>query len=206
MDHEYVLKSLKCYPANIFTNDIIYATIKLTTLVNITVSKYELTFDEVKEKLRKQGIRAPSTFTKEQLLELLNENSGQDNTVMPEIPALTQLTTSLNNMEQTVQNQGTLIQSLLVRESNIISQPAVVFQRLKEVLLRPAEVQGFVADFEQGAWKAIRKEFPTSTIKGCAFHFGQAVWCKTQELGLKTTYTSRGAEYRYIRSLMALPF
>ncbi|CAG2251241.1 unnamed protein product [Mytilus edulis] len=45
---------------------------------------------------------------------------------MPEIPALTQLTTSLNNMEQTVQNQGTLIQSLLVRESNIISQPAVV--------------------------------------------------------------------------------
>ncbi|VDH94651.1 Hypothetical predicted protein [Mytilus galloprovincialis] len=45
---------------------------------------------------------------------------------MPEIPALTQLTTSLNNMEQTVQNQGTLIQSLLVRESNIISQPAFV--------------------------------------------------------------------------------
>ncbi|XP_052093609.1 uncharacterized protein LOC127729772 [Mytilus californianus] len=73
-----------------------------------------------------------------------------------------------------------------------------VFQRLKEVLLRPTEVQGFVADFEQGAWKAIRKEFPTSTIKGCAFHFGQAVWRKKQELGLKTTYTSRGAEYRYI--------
>ncbi|CAC5368602.1 unnamed protein product [Mytilus coruscus] len=45
---------------------------------------------------------------------------------MPEISALTQLTTSLNNMEQTVQNQGTLIQSLLVRESNSISQPAVV--------------------------------------------------------------------------------
>ena len=89
-------------------------------------SNTELTLDEVKGKLRKQGIRAPSTFTKEQLLELLNENSGQDNTVMPEIPALTQLTTSLNNMEQTVQNQGTLIQSLLVQESNIISQPAVV--------------------------------------------------------------------------------
>ncbi|CAG2199581.1 unnamed protein product [Mytilus edulis] len=89
-------------------------------------SNTELTLDEVKGKLRKQGIRAPSTFTKEQLLELLNENLGQDNTVMPEIPALTQLTTSLNNMEQTVQNQGTLIQSLLVRESNIISQPAFV--------------------------------------------------------------------------------
>ncbi|CAG2250899.1 unnamed protein product [Mytilus edulis] len=45
---------------------------------------------------------------------------------MPEIPAFTQLTTSVNNMFKTVQNQETLIQSLLVRQSNIISQPAVV--------------------------------------------------------------------------------
>ncbi|CAC5420092.1 unnamed protein product [Mytilus coruscus] len=68
-------------------------------------SNTELTFDEVKEKLRKQGIRAPSTLTKEQLLELLNENTGQYNAVMPEL---------------------NLPPSLLVRESNIISQPAVV--------------------------------------------------------------------------------
>ncbi|CAC5415269.1 unnamed protein product [Mytilus coruscus] len=69
-------------------------------------SNTELTFDEVKEKLRKQGIRAPSTFTKDQLLELLNENTGQDNAVMSEISVLTQLTS--------------------IRKSNSISQPAVV--------------------------------------------------------------------------------
>jgi hypothetical protein len=58
-----------------------------------------------------------------------------------------------------------------------------------------------------GVWKAVRSEFPTASIKECAFHFGQAVFRKVTELGLKTTYTSRGpAEYRYIRSLMALPF
>ncbi|XP_061188126.1 uncharacterized protein LOC133196226 [Saccostrea echinata] len=68
------------------------------------------------------------------------------------------------------------------------------------------QVQSFVVDFEKGAWKAIREEFPNTLIKGCAFHFGQAVWRKVQELGLRTTYTKRGAEYRYIRSLMALPF
>lgn len=56
------------------------------------------------------------------------------------------------------------------------------------------------------AWKAIRNEFPNTIIKGCAFHFGQAVWRKVQELGLRTTYSKRGPEYRYIRSLMALPF
>ena len=55
-------------------------------------------------------------------------------------------------------------------------------------------------------WKAIRDVFPTASIKGCVFHFTQAVWRKTQELGLKTTYSQRGAEYRYIRMLMALPF
>ncbi|KAK3583145.1 hypothetical protein CHS0354_027550 [Potamilus streckersoni] len=32
------------------------------------------------------------------------------------------------------------------------------------------------------------------------------VWCKNQEMGLKTVYDMRGLEYRYIRSLMALPF
>lgn len=37
--------------------------------------------------------------------------------------------------------------------------------------------------------KAMRKGFPTASIKGCVFHFTQAVWRKTQELGLKTTYT-----------------
>ena len=42
--------------------------------------------------------------------------------------------------------------------------------------------------------------------RGCAFHFSQAVWRKVQELGLATTYTQRGAEYRYVRSLLALPF
>ncbi|XP_052090532.1 uncharacterized protein LOC127727130 [Mytilus californianus] len=67
-------------------------------------------------------------------------------------------------------------------------------------------VEGFCLDFEKGAWKAIRQIFPNASIKGCAFHFGQAIWRKVQDLGLKTTYSSRGVEYRYIRTLMALPF
>lgn len=81
-----------------------------------------------------------------------------------------------------------------------------VFKRLKEVINGDLHVQGFVVDFEKGAWKAIRQEFPNTMIKGCAFHFNQAVWRMTQQLGLKTTYSKRGPEYRYTRSLMGLPF
>ncbi|KAH3832105.1 hypothetical protein DPMN_105382 [Dreissena polymorpha] len=31
-------------------------------------------------------------------------------------------------------------------------------------------------------------------IKGCAFHFGQALWRKCQEIGLSTAYESRDRE------------
>ena len=51
-----------------------------------------------------------------------------------------------------------------------------------------------------GAWKAILEEFPN-----CAFHFGQSVWQKVQDLGLRTICSKRSPEYRYIRSLMVPP-
>lgn len=46
-------------------------------------------------------------------------------------------------------------------------------------------VETFVADFEAGLWQGLRGAFDEPTIKGCAFHFGQALWRKAMELGLK---------------------
>ena len=63
-----------------------------------------------------------------------------------------------------------------------------------------------VQNHQLSSHSVIRDVLPTASIKGCVFHFTKAVWWKTQELGLKTTYSQRGAEYRYIRMLMALPF
>ncbi|KAJ8298546.1 hypothetical protein KUTeg_023889 [Tegillarca granosa] len=51
-----------------------------------------------------------------------------------------------------------------------------------------------------GARLATREVFPDPIVKGCAFHFSQAVWRKTQELGLKTTYSERGNVYRYFKT------
>lgn len=46
-------------------------------------------------------------------------------------------------------------------------------------------VERFVADFESGLWQALRSVFDSPVIQGCAFHWGQAVWRKVQDLGLK---------------------
>ncbi|XP_041364761.1 uncharacterized protein LOC121380077 [Gigantopelta aegis] len=67
-------------------------------------------------------------------------------------------------------------------------------------------LETFVVDFEKGAWQAIREVFSDVDVKGCVFHWTQAVWCHIQELGLVTSYRKREAVHSYIRQLMALPF
>lgn len=63
----------------------------------------------------------------------------------------------------------------------------------------------FMLDFESGILNSLRQHFPNTTIKGCNFHFTQAVWRKVQSLGLVTHYKA-GIPRRIIKSLMALPF
>lgn len=57
-----------------------------------------------------------------------------------------------------------------------------------------------------GAWQAIREVFPGRIIKGCVFHWTQAVYRKVLQLGLSTAYVQRRDKYEYIRKLLALPF
>lgn len=80
-----------------------------------------------------------------------------------------------------------------------------VFRKLKDVLGEIA-VDGFVLDFEKAAWLAVREVFPTVSIKGCVFHWTQAVWRQVQDLGLKAAYSQRSGFFKFIRQLLALPF
>ena len=54
-----------------------------------------------------------------------------------------------------------------------------VFRSLLHLLPRTS-VQKFVADFEKGLWNALRQLFPGIPIKGCVFHWCQAIFRKIQ--------------------------
>jgi hypothetical protein len=77
---------------------------------------------------------------------------------------------------------------------------------LKRLLPARPVVERFVVDFEAGMWAAIREVFPRKEIKGCSFHWTQAIWKHVQSIGLQAAYHQQGPVFRYIRKIMALPF
>ncbi|VDI72607.1 Hypothetical predicted protein [Mytilus galloprovincialis] len=80
-----------------------------------------------------------------------------------------------------------------------------VFERLKQIV-PDLRVEAFCLDFESAAWSAIKIVFPTAEIKGCSFHWCQAVMRKVAKLGLKTAYDSKKSVHLFIRKLLALPY
>ena len=55
-------------------------------------------------------------------------------------------------------------------------------------------------------WSDESYVFDGLELKGCLFHWTQAVWRKVQELGLQVAYTKDNDTFAYVRKLMALPF
>ena len=70
-----------------------------------------------------------------------------------------------------------------------------VFEKVKELLAGKEQVKMFVADFEPGAWRAMRDVFEGVRIHGCAFHFQQALYRRIQKEKLEV---SKISIYMYI--------
>ncbi|XP_065323562.1 uncharacterized protein LOC135930664 [Gordionus sp. m RMFG-2023] len=61
-------------------------------------------------------------------------------------------------------------------------------------------------DYEAAAISALRFVFPTMVIKGCFFHFSQAIWRKCQGLGLTKEYRDNTTVHKVVRRMTTLPF
>ena len=64
-------------------------------------------------------------------------------------------------------------------------------------LLPHRPIQRMVLDFENATWRAARVVFPTVVLKGCAVHFSQAIWRRSQECGLQVAYGSDEGTFKY---------
>jgi len=63
----------------------------------------------------------------------------------------------------------------------------------------------FIVDFELAAIGAIADVFPLDTIKGCTFHFRQAIIRNVTDLGLRPAYSSGDPQVQsWIRQVMGL--
>lgn len=81
-----------------------------------------------------------------------------------------------------------------------------ILTAIKEMLPSEPRVKRIVMDFEKALWRAADSVFSAVQIKGCAFHFSQALFRKIQELGLQPLYRSDEGTHKLLRKFMALCF
>ncbi|WAR31255.1 hypothetical protein MAR_033797, partial [Mya arenaria] len=77
---------------------------------------------------------------------------------------------------------------------------------IKNAIVGQCAVEGMVLDYERGLWKAAKEVFPVIKLRGCAFHWGQAIWRTVQRLGLATQYSQDRGTHAFIRKVLSLPF
>ena len=61
-----------------------------------------------------------------------------------------------------------------------------------DLILDPRTV---IVDFELIVHNVVRSFFPSNMVKGCLFHYGQALWHKLLELGLSSKYGGENGEF-----------
>ena len=79
-----------------------------------------------------------------------------------------------------------------------------VFRTIKD-LLEGMKLKRIVMDFEYAMWRAVAKVFPDAEVKGCGFHWSQAVFRRLTD-GLRAAYMHDNGTHKFVKKLLALPY
>lgn len=90
------------------------------------------------------------------------------------------------------------------------ARTTVDYKAILDVILnrfeRPPKISQVILDFERAVWNCFEEVLPDVELRGCSFHFCQAILRQTQSLGLQTQYRQGASVKRYVRKLMGLCF
>ena len=82
----------------------------------------------------------------------------------------------------------------------------VLKNKILEVTNRRWRPTTVISDFEQASMTAFETEFPWITVKGCYFHFNQALWRAIQRYALAKPYRNSRRLKKCLKKVMALGF
>lgn len=81
-----------------------------------------------------------------------------------------------------------------------------VMRTILDLLPQKPKVNQVMVDFEKAMQNCLHEVLPDVMVKGCVFHWTQALWRKIKELGLQPAYQSDDGTFKYLHKIIALPF
>ena len=86
--------------------------------------------------------------------------------------------------------------------------PLHVRRKFRQLGHRTWRSQNVICDFEVALITAIHTELPRTSVRGCYFHFSQALWRQVSSLGIVTAYRSdsRSGRRLIVQKIMSVGF